>query len=466
VRRRLVTIAFVLGAAFVAAPATFVAAPATPLDAFQGTDAASAISAFDVNGLQVIVKRRMSSPTVSGGLFLRGGSRNITAANAGIEALMLDAATEASTALSRDRVRRELSRTGTVIGSAVDRDYSAFTLGCTRRYFDSAWTLFADLAMHPSFAPDDVQRVKERQLVALQGEQDSPDAYLQDLQARVIYTGHPYANNPDGTVDSVAKLGVDDLKRYHQNAMQTSRLLLVLVGDLDPQDVRRKVEATIGTLPRGRYAPAPVAALSFSAPTVSVTAKSLPTHYIQGVYAAPSLTSTDIYPMRVATSILRDRIFEEVRFKRALSYAPDASLGNQAANIGSIYATAEDANQTVRVMLGEIAKLRSNEVSVDEIQATAQEFLTDYYLGQETNAAQAGTLARAEIVGGGWRTSLDFLNRVRAVTPMDVRRVAQTYMKNLQFVVLGDPTGIDKDLFLQPIRISVENDPFRSLVTN
>ena len=71
----------------------------------------------------------------------------------------------------------------------------------------------------------------------------------------------------------------------------------------------------------------------------------------------------------------------------------------------------------------------------------------DHYMEQETNAAQAGDLATYELIGGGWSNSNTFLERIRAVTPQDVQRVAQKYMHNLRFVVLGDPARIDKNVF-------------------
>src|SRR5437588_1099609 len=76
---------------------------------------ASLVSEFDINGLKVLVKRRESSQTVAAGLFIRGGSENVTAANAGIESLMLDVASEASMSFPRERMRKELSHMGTVI---------------------------------------------------------------------------------------------------------------------------------------------------------------------------------------------------------------------------------------------------------------------------------------------------------------------------------------------------------------
>src|SRR4051794_1089377 len=65
-------------------------------------------SDFDVNGLKVIVKRRPNAPTVAAGLFIRGGSRNLTLPTAGIENLMLSTAAEASKKFPRDVMRKEL----------------------------------------------------------------------------------------------------------------------------------------------------------------------------------------------------------------------------------------------------------------------------------------------------------------------------------------------------------------------
>src|SRR5947199_833179 len=89
------------------------------------------VTEFEVNGLKVLVKRREGSQTVVAGLFLRGGSRNVTAENAGVEALMLDTATEASQSYPRERYRRELARMGTGISYGINYDYSALTLGST-----------------------------------------------------------------------------------------------------------------------------------------------------------------------------------------------------------------------------------------------------------------------------------------------------------------------------------------------
>jgi zinc protease len=415
----------------------------------QNVEAAQAalVTEFEVNGLKVLVKRRPGSLTVAAGLFLRGGSRNITAENAGIEALMLNVATEASANFPRERMRTETSRMGTAIGAGANYDYSALTLASTRPNFDRSWEIFKDVVLHPSFTKQDVELVQSRMVAALRDDEDTPDDYLQRLQEKVAYVGHPYFNRPSGTAETVSRLTAEDLRRYHQQMMQTSRLLLVIVGDLDPAQLRASIAQSLGRLPRGDYKPSPLPQLSFTTPSVEVTKRGLPTNYIQGLFAAPSLTASDIYPMRIATSILQDRVFQEVRVKRNLSYAPSSFLKSQGANVGGIYVTAVDANKAVRVMLDEIARLQQEPISAEDITGVVSQYLTSYYMGQETNAAQAAELAQYELIGGGWRNSLVTIERLRAVSPADVQRAARSYMRNIRFVVIGNPDQIDRNVF-------------------
>lgn len=430
--------------AFAQAPTS---APQTP--DLQGLIArqAALVTEFDVNGLKVLVKRRAGSQTVAAGLFLKGGSRNITASNAGIESLMLNVAAEGGAAYPREKLRAELARTGTVIGASDNYDYSVLSVTCTRANFDSSWNVFTDVALHPAFAKEDFDLIKQRSLVALSDDADDPDTYLQRLQEQAAYIGHPYFNRPEGTVESVSGLTLEDIRRYHQQVMETSRLLLIVVGDIDANQLKTRIAASFGTLPRGTYKAEAVPPLSFSASTVQVTQRGLPTNYVQGLFTAPPITSPDIYPMEVAAAMLRDRVFEEVRVKRNLSYAPNAFLNSQGANVGGIYVTAVDANQAVRIMLNEIKRLQEEPLTQSDMLGVVSQYLTTYYLGQETNAAQAGNLAEFELIGGGWRNSFDTIAKLRAVTAVDVQRVSEKYMRNIRFVVLGNPAQINKEVF-------------------
>ena len=407
------------------------------------------ISEFDVNGLKVIFKRRPSSPTVSAGLFTRGGVKNQTAQNAGIESLTLATATEASAKYPREVLRKEMARTGSDISAGAGYDFGAISLSSTRQNFDKTWEIFTDIVLNPAFMPEDFALARERTLTGLRNQSVSPDSSLNVLQDKIVYANHPYATEPNGTLETVGSLKIEDLRAFHKNLLQTSRLLLVIVGDLDAQSVQRQITASFGKLPRGDYKEQATPRINFAQPSLDVTSRTIPTNYVKGIFAAPSLTDPDYYAMRVAMTILQSRVYQEVRTKRNLSYAPSAEIENNAANTANIYVTAVDANQSISVMLREIESMKNNLIEDEGFTGVPGYFLTTYYISQETNAAQVAELARYELIGGGWRNSLVFLDKIREVTAKDVRAAAQKYMKNIRFVVVGDPAAVNREIFLR-----------------
>jgi predicted Zn-dependent peptidase len=436
--------------------AAIVALAATAIAAGQSAGAdrvaaqASQVTEFEVNGLKVLVKRRPSSPTVAAGLFIRGGAANLTASDAGIENLTLETAIEAGSKFSRPMVRRELASAGAAIAASVGKDYSVVSLGSARGSFPRVWEIFADVVMNPAFAPEDVSRNRDLVLSQLSLAAVSPEGALQTNVDRVIYAGHPYANDVEGTAATIGKLTPDDLRAYHKRIMETSRLLLVFVGDVDPAQLRGQIAATFGKLPRGSYKPTTARPLSFAGPSVElVTRPNLPTNYVEGTFVAPSVNSRDYGAMRIAVAILQSLVYQEVRVRRQLSYAPGAEMDDLAANTANISVSTTDVNQSIRVMLDQIRLLREQRLRDEIIEEVASNFVTSYYLGQQASFAQANELARYEIIGGGWRNAYEFYNHMRNVTPDDVRAAANKYMTNIQFVVLGDTASIDRSIFLR-----------------
>jgi predicted Zn-dependent peptidase len=409
---------------------------------------AQLISEFDVNGLKVIVKRRPGAPTVAAGLFVRGGARNLAPQTAGIEYLMLSTATEASKKFPREAMRKELSRMASTLSTGANEDFSVVSLHSTRPNFDRTWEIFTDAVLNPAFTPEDFELIRGRISTALRNKTTSPDSLLNVLQDKIIYADHPYANDPNGTLETVGSFKIEDIRAYHQKIMQTSRLLLIVVGDVDPGVLQKRAVESFGKLPRGDYKEQPLPPLNFDKATLDITPRTVETNYVKGIFAAPSLTNPDYHAMRVAVTLLQSKVIQEVRNRRQLSYAPNAEMEDNAANTANIYVTAVDANQAVSVMLREIENMRASPIDEEDFVGLPGYFLTTYFIRQETNAAQVGELGRYELIGGGWRNSLTFLDKIRRVSPQDVQAVSQKYMKNIRFVVVGNPTAVNKQIFL------------------
>ncbi len=405
------------------------------------------VTEFDVNGFKVIVKRRPASDTVAAGLFLRGGAANITEANAGIEALLLTAEAEGSTRYPRSEMNAALTGMGSTIASGTNNDYSALSLACTRAAFDRTWEIFAEAALHPLLLPADVERDRAALIVSARSRLVTPDSYLDQIERGAFFAGHPYRNDPAGTPESLARITVDDLRAYHKQIMQRSRLLLVVVGDVDPAVLRPRIEASFGALPAGENRSTGTPLLAFDKPGIQITERALPSTYFRGIFAGPQFKSPDTDALAIAMRILQDKVFSSVRVKYNLAYAPEAIHYEFGASYGGFYADSSDVNRAWSLMLQEITHLKKDLVEESDLTGVVAQFATEYYMQNQTSASQVSRIALYELIGGGWRNGESRLERLRAVTPGDVERVARQYMHDLQFMILGDPARVNKSVF-------------------
>jgi zinc protease len=301
--------------------------------------------------------------------------------------------------------------------------------------------------VHPTFPQAEVEQARDQAVNALRQRTDDPDSYLDLLGDSVQFAGHPYARDPQGTPESVAKLTRDDLASWHKRRLTRANLLLVVVGNVARADLERKVAAAFRALPATGGAAPRVPALQAGAPSVTIVERPLPTNYVQGFYITPNRADRDLPAFQVATRVLSERLFEEVRTKRNMTYAVSSGLSAGTVGRGWLYVTAVEPDTTLRVILTEARRLQREPVPVDRLRETINSYVTNYWMQQETNMGQAQQLGHWELTGGGWRNALTYVDRMRAVTPADIQRVASRYLKNARFVVIGDPKKVDRTLF-------------------
>jgi zinc protease len=153
--------------------------------------------------------------------------------------------------------------------------------------------------------------------------------------------------------------------------------------------------------------------------------------------------------LRVATAVLSGRFFTEIRSRRNLSYEVDAPFVERAISNGGVYVTTTDPNTTLQTMRTEIDRLQRELIDADGLQRLIGQFITDYFLKNETDGDQATFLARAQIYQGDYRLASHFVDDLRRVQPDDVRRVARQYMRDFRFVYLGNSAALSRALIEQ-----------------
>jgi zinc protease len=402
---------------------------------------------FTASGIQVILKQTPANEVVAVRLYLRGGSPAQTAETAGIERLIVNLATRGTEEYTKEDFASHSTATGTQIGGEVTFDFTVFTGQAVRQHWNEAWDLFTQAALHPTFPEAEVAQVKAQMLNSLRQRRDDPDALLTLLSDSVLYAGSAFAVDPLGTPAAVERIARADLVRWHASRMTKGNLLLVVVGNVPRADLERKIASAFGSLPAtGGAAPRSTLPPAARADAL-ISARELPTNYIAGIFRAPNPGDPDYAATRVALYILNNRLFEEVRTKRNLTYAVSAAMAARGANYGRLYVTAVQPDTTLKVILAEARRLQQEPVTAKQLAENVNVLATSYWTGQLTNMCQATQLGTFELLGRGWEDAVDFVDALRKVTPQDVQRVSQRYLRDGRFVVVGDAAKIDRTLF-------------------
>ncbi len=410
----------------------------------------STTTSYEVAGVRIIHRTVTANDVVAANIYLLGGTRQLSQANAGIEALMLETSGYGTRRYPRDTLRRRMAALGSEIDVAASTDWTRIGLRATTSSFDSTWAILADRIVAPTLDSGAFELVRAQLGAAVRQRRDDPDALLSYLADSITYVDHPYSIDPIGTEQSIAALTRSDLVRYHAQQVSTSRLLVVIVGQVDRARIERLVRATLGTLPRGQYTWTEPPPPTLRGDALVVEQRQLPTNYILGYFHGPTSANTrDYYALRVATAVLSGRLFGEIRSRRNLTYAVNAPFLERALSAGGIYVTTVSPDLTLGLIRAEIEALQAEIISRQGLAELVQQFITEYFLNNETNAAQADFLARAQLYQGDYRTADRFVEELRNVGPEDIRRVAKMYLRDARFAYVGDTTKITRATLLR-----------------
>ena len=280
---------------------------ATPSRSHAQTDTATAT--FEINGLKVILRRNSANDVVAANLYLLGGTQQLTPATQGIEVMLLTASELGTKAFPRDAVRRVTTQLGSTIGIRPTDDWTMFGFTTIRSVFDSTWAVFADRVMAPTLDSVDVELVRARMISGLRQAENSPDPIVNHLADSLSYIGHPYSFSPAGTEPALQSITLDALRKYQTTQMVTSRMLLVVVGNIDRAHLEPLVQRTIAQLPRGNYTWSPPREPPKLGRALVVREATLPTNYLLGYYPGPTARDPDYQVLRIATAVLSGRFF-------------------------------------------------------------------------------------------------------------------------------------------------------------
>jgi zinc protease len=402
-----------------------------------------------VSGVKVIVQPSGNEIAVIKTI-VKGGVQNYTADKQGIENLAMSALTECGTMKDdKNAFKDKLDKVSAQVYGNAGMDFSSFTMNCIKSDLDKVWPLYIDALTIPKFDTKEFDRIKQDAVNSIRATESSPDASLDKMAMKNAFNGKNYAKDPQGTVETVTKLTAAETKAYLKSVLTKSRMIIVIVGEIEKPMVEKMITELLAKIPQGKPFAAKKESYIPSANSFKPEKRDNATNYIRGISGAPQPGTPDFNAYILAMNIFSTRHFVEVRSKNGLSYAPGAWFSGGLTPYSNISVTTTEPDKYIEVARTLIDKIKKEGFTEGELKDQKVGYLTGVYYRQETNDAQANSLANNEVLHNNWRRSVKIKDDIKKVTLQDINRVFGKYMNNITWSYQGDPKKVNATYYTQ-----------------
>lgn len=416
------------------------------------------------NGIPVIVKQSNASQVFNLTLVLRGGSLLTRPETAGFEQVALQTMARGSKTYSYEDIQTLLDETSASIGASSTFEYSTFSLTGLQKYLDTLVPVWSDCIVNPLFSEKDFAQTRSDAQLALQGKEQDPWTKTALVMNREFFGSHPYGNVPEGTLETLASMKLQDLTTWYTELFSANRMFVVAVGAVDPQKLKKELEKSIGKIPdKGVELPKPAPQFTASSRLVRVEhPASRGLAYLRGDFAAPSPAAPDYMAMNVGLKMVSDLLFNVVRDKYGATYSPASYIRAFPANYGSLVIYKTKVPDKIKSYIDEALSDFATGYCV-AIDSTAAEdpsarvpiadalptykalFVNEYYQNQQTTAQQAASIISSVILTGDYRSYLKDMTKIESITADQVQQAVSKYLLQgkITWVVTGSQDMIE-----------------------
>lgn len=380
------------------------------------------------NGMRVVVAQSTNVPIASALVVFGGGTSVDPAARPGVASMVSSLVDNGAGGMSAQQIAARFESLGAQISTSVNQDSGVASVSAPTATIDAAGALLAKVVREPAFAAEELERERRRALDQLRVSMRSPFYVTQRVGHRVLYGDAPYGTPQEGTPASVAALTRDDIVAYHRNWWRPDNATLVITGALDAEAGLALAERMFGswTAPAEPMPPMPPdrAGQPLAPRVVVVDNPDADQAFVVIAMRGIARSDSDYYPLTIANSALGGsptaRLFQEVRVRRALSYAANSALLTYR-DEGLFVALAPTRNnaapEVVRVMMAEIKRMRDEPFTAELLGKRRTQLLGDFARQVSTANGLGNFLATLAVQGLPLGEYANYIPNLQAVTP-------------------------------------------------
>jgi len=386
------------------------------------------------NGLTVIVKEMPGTRVATVQIWVKAGSVYESADEAGITHFIEHMIFKGTDTKGPGELAGAIEGVGGRINAYTSYEYTVYHATLSSGYWDMALEVLADAVMHSTFDPVEVQREIKVVLEELAMRYDRPNIMLFHKLMETAYTRHPYRLPVIGNEESIKNFTRDKILAYMKKHYIPQNLLVVVAGDVKGSEVIAKVNEIMGTIDRGEteteslpVEPVQEEARSF-AMKEDIMQPQLAIAIPISEFNSPDAPVLDVLAQIVGHGET-SRLYRSLRDEKQLVYGINATAFTPAdPGMFEITAVLSGSNMepAFEATLAELFKLKYFSVTDDELNRAKRGLESDFVFNLERVEGQARVMGSFEMMSGDPRED-DYLEKIRGVTPDDIKKIAQKY---------------------------------------
>lgn len=273
------------------------------------------------------------------------------------------------------------------------------------RNFPAGLELLLGALLRPAFAEEELARVREEMLAALEEREDFPEQLLGEKLWALAYGPHPYGASPLGTEATIAKVTRGALLQVHRRWLRGENVVVSVTGGFDPERTLRRLGRALGGLPTG-WRPPDVAPPVWPERTRRATVRSgREQAHVAAAWPGARVQGEEQPEVEILAALLGGqggRLFTELREQHGLAYAVSAASqegvqpGLLVCSLATDPARVDEAEER---LLASVARLRDEAIPEAEVERVRRYLVGATEMELQTASTRASSLALAELYG-------------------------------------------------------------------
>lgn len=402
------------------------------------------------NGLDVVVIPDHRAPVVTHMVWYKVGAADELPGVSGIAHFLEHLMFKGTDKIAPGEFSKIVARHGGEDNAFTSQDVTAYFQRVAKENLPMVMEMEADRMANLKLLEKDV--LTERDVILEERRsriENSPSSMLSEQLGATLYQSHPYGIPVIGWMHEMAKLSRQDALDHYKKYYAPNNAILIVAGDVTPDDVRKLAETTYGKVERGPELKArqrPMEPPHVAPRTVTLEDERAGKLTWQRYYLVPSFKTAPRGDsealellMKIAVEGTTSRIYKALVVEKKLASSAGGGYSPNGLEYGNLYVYAlPSKGVSVKQVEAEIAKIfediRENGVSEMELKRGQNSYIADYVYGNDSQSGLARRYGFALATGWSIQDIESYPDRLKAVTVEDIKRVAGKYLNEASSV--------------------------------